>query len=228
MYDHLIVHCTATPADRDEDAASIDRMHRVKGWSKNGYNAIITRDGELQTAETGHRCRPFDETGSHVGGCGPSWNKRSLGISLVGGVKDDGVTPEANFTEAQYKTLMETIEVWCKRFNIPSENVMGHRDLIKRTNSAPKACPCFSVGELLAEHDDVETYDRIRLPFFNRSRKRLERGEKLGIKKIYTVQNGDTLWSISRATGVRLSDLRAMNALTGDMITPGQELRLLN
>lgn len=228
MYDHLIVHCTGTPADRDVDAADVDRMHRQKGWSKNGYHGVITRDGELQTAETGHRCRPFDEVGAHVGGCGPKWNRRSLGVSLAGGTKPDGVTPETNFTKAQIETLLDTIEAWAKRFDIQTRNIMGHRDLIKMTASAPKACPCISIGELLAEGMAFDAYDETRTGFTTKPKRKLERGEKLGINKIYTVQNGDTLWGISRATGVRVHDIRRWNNVVGDMIQPGQELRLLN
>ncbi|MCZ7556292.1 MAG: LysM peptidoglycan-binding domain-containing protein [Bacteroidia bacterium] len=42
----------------------------------------------------------------------------------------------------------------------------------------------------------------------------------------YTVQAGDNLFSISRATGVNIHDLRAWNELTHDNLKPGQVLQL--
>lgn len=92
VYDHLIVHCSATKASQDLGASWIDRVHRRKGWSMCGYHIVITRSGEIQWSGTGHRTRPIDKTGSHVGGCGKGWNQRSLGVCLIGGVKEDGHT----------------------------------------------------------------------------------------------------------------------------------------
>ena len=39
-----------------------------------------------------------------------------------------------------------------------------------------------------------------------------------------TVNRGDTLWSISRRSGVSVAEIRALNALTGDTIHAGQRL----
>lgn len=41
---------------------------------------------------------------------------------------------------------------------------------------------------------------------------------------VYIVQEGDTLWRISAITGVSLDELRRLNNLTGDTVTPGQQL----
>lgn len=41
---------------------------------------------------------------------------------------------------------------------------------------------------------------------------------------IYIVQEGDTLWRISAITGVTIDELRRLNNLTGDTVTPGQQL----
>lgn len=42
----------------------------------------------------------------------------------------------------------------------------------------------------------------------------------------YTVQDGDTLYSISRRFGIEVADLQRWNDLTGTQITPGQTLRV--
>lgn len=41
---------------------------------------------------------------------------------------------------------------------------------------------------------------------------------------IYIVQKDETLWRISAITGVTTEDLRRLNNLTGDTVTPGQQL----
>ncbi len=42
----------------------------------------------------------------------------------------------------------------------------------------------------------------------------------------YTVVKGDTLSQIARRNGISLSDLRQWNSLTGDLIFPGQQLKI--
>lgn len=126
---YLVVHCSATPEDRDVGVEDIRQWHRQKGWLDVGYHFVITRDGELQ------RGRPHDRPGAHVRG----FNHLSLGICLVGGVESDGKTPEQNFTPYQYKTL-ELLLTDLKRLH-PQAEVLGHRDMPK----VNKACPCFDV-----------------------------------------------------------------------------------
>jgi hypothetical protein len=233
VYDHIIVHCAATPPSLDEGASWLDRVHRQKGWSRCGYHAVIRRDGTLEWELTGHRTRPIGKPGAHVGGCGPGWNERSFGICLMGGVKEDGKTPENNFTEEQLTTLINFIVAAEKALGVNSINTFGHRDLIKMTNAAPKACPCFSVREWRDgwTHDTggLELYDRVRSAFnwAKGERPPPSRGDKLRVPRTYTVREGDTLWGISRTLGVRLQDIRSKNGLSSNTIHPGQKLRLL-
>lgn len=218
-YDHLIVHAAATTAAMTEvDTNWIDRSHRARGWSGCGYNAVILRSGELQHETTGHRTRPYRKVGAHVGGCGPGWNQRSIGITMAGGVKADGHTPENNFTEAQLETLHAYIEAAIAHFGIPVGNVMGHRDLIKQTNAAPKACPCFDVREWL-NGEPLETY-------FNPAPGQRP-ASKLRVPKVYTVHDGDTLWGIGNTYGIPVAVIRHLNNGHGDTIHPGEKLRLI-
>ncbi len=228
VYDHLIVHCTATPITLDIGTDWVDRVHRQQGWSGCGYHIVITRSGEIQWSGNGYRTKPIGQPGSHVGGCGPGWNVRSLGVTLVGGVKEDGRTPENNFTEAQYAALWEVIVEAHEAYGIPYANVMGHRDLIKRTNAAPKACPCFSVAEFMSQKPLSQT-DQTRLSYnWNKTQRPApQRGEKLVIKHTYIVKKDDNLWSISRTYGVPVKDIKALNGLADDHIKVGQKLKLL-
>lgn len=148
--DHIIVHCAATPPDSDIGAADIDRWHRAKGWWGNGYHYVIRRSGLIESAAAGNRCRPLERAGAHVGGCGRGWNKRSIGICMAGGVDKDN-NPEDNFTPEQYESLRDLIEYLLRIF--PGCKVMGHRDLIKLTGAAPKACPSFDVASWMESVD---------------------------------------------------------------------------
>lgn len=228
-YDHLIIHATATPADMTEvDAEWVDRAHRRRGWSMCGYHAIITRSGELQHEPTGHRTRPYFRTGAHVGGCGPGWNQRCVGISMAGGVKDDGRTPENNFTNEQMNTLIDWVKAAMHAFDIPLDNVIGHRDLIKMTNASPKACPCFNVrdrvwpaisgyGEGEPEFAPVSMIDT-----------NLRDTKTVRVPKLYTVRAGDTASEIAETHGVPLHHLARLNPrMNLDLIHPGQRIRLL-
>ena len=212
----------------DVGASWLDRVHRRKGWSMCGYHIVIRRDGTIEWSGNGARTRPYGKAGSHVGGCGPGWNSRAIGICLIGGVKEDGRTPENNFTDAQFKALKQVLTAVVEACDIPWENVMGHRDLIKLTNAAPKACPCFSVEEIKGDID-FEVYDRSRLSFLwdRKTRPAPQRGEKLRVPRIYNVKEGDTLWSISRVTGVPVRDITSLNSLDTDVIRVGQKLRLI-
>lgn len=143
--DHIIIHCSATQAKADIGAVEIDKWHRARGWLGCGYHIIIRRDGTIESQEKGNRCRPLDTPGAHVGDCGPGWNKRSIGVCVVGGVDANG-KPENNFTEAQFKSLEEVVLTLLERFP-EIKTIGGHRDLIRKTGAPPKDCPCFEVRD---------------------------------------------------------------------------------
>lgn len=124
----LVVHCAATRASDDVDVADIRRMHLQRGFIDIGYHYFIKRDGTLQAG------RPLDRQGAHVRG----YNHLSVGVCMAGGVAEDGVTPENNFTSAQFATLVKILKE-LKRDHFPHAEVQGHRDF----PNVHKACPCF-------------------------------------------------------------------------------------
>jgi LysM repeat protein len=223
-YDHLIVHVTATPPSRDCDDKDVDRMHRVRGFNGCGYHAIITRDGRWLDSDMGAVTRPIGNQGAHVGACGPGWNGRSFGISLVGGV-DERMRPENNATAAQLVTLAQGIA----RFLVlhpkgaAGVSVMGHRDLIELTSCPKKkACPCFDVidwwatRESMVAEDSEETADPS------------EGASPVDRPMAWTVESGDTLSKIAQVNGLGLGEILRLNPDIRNVnhISVGQVIRL--
>ncbi|MFT5760560.1 MAG: N-acetylmuramoyl-L-alanine amidase [Alteromonadaceae bacterium] len=218
-YDYFVVHCTATsPEMENVDAHWVDLAHKNKGWSGCGYHAVICRDGSLQTHDKGFPARPIDKAGAHVGGCGRGWNKRSFGVTLVGGV-DKRNKPENNFTPSQFDTLYEMIEAFKMSHPSPSNiEFMGHRDLIALTNSAPKACPCFDVADFIESRITIEEDED-----FDED---LTLSETLSLPDHYVVKSGDSLWKIGQLFGVSVDHISRLNHIGGDIIHPGQNIKI--
>lgn len=134
----IIVHCTATRAswyaDKpvEEVVKELTRWHvEDNKWSDCGYHFLVHRDGRVGSA------RPVARAGAHCRGR----NKRSIGISLVGGrngEEDDEFSD--NFTAAQDKALRSLIKDLTAKYNT-IHSIAGHNEY------AAKACPCFNVEE---------------------------------------------------------------------------------
>lgn len=219
--DHIIIHCSASPPTHDWGAVEIDRMHRQQGWLMCGYHEIIRRNGAVENAEGGFPTRPLDKAGAHVGDCGPGWNARALGICLIGGVDKHNV-PEANYTAAQWATLVARIRHYLTLY--PGATVMGHRDLIKLTKAPAKACPCFDVIPWWSSERDTQGKYLLPAPTVQFPRPG-RKPDKLTVRT-HKVREGDTLWSLSRTYGQTVERLRDLNDLEGNTILVGQELRL--
>jgi len=136
--DYLVVHCAATRPSMDIGVAEIRRWHKRRGFFDVGYHYVIRRDG---TVEPG---RPPDRPGAHARG----FNRRSISVCLVGGVKENNVkVAEDNFTEAQKDALYGVLAAL--RSEYPKSEVLGHRDL----PDVHKSCPSFDVRSWLEEQD---------------------------------------------------------------------------
>ena len=130
--DLIVIHCSATPPDRDIGRDEIDRLHRARGWKGGcGYHFVVRRDGTLECG------REVTKVGAHAKG----YNGHSVAVCLIGGVDTDG-KPEANFTDRQWAALERVVAAL--RLVWPAAEVMGHNEI------ARKACPSFNVQEWLA------------------------------------------------------------------------------
>jgi N-acetylmuramoyl-L-alanine amidase len=142
--DEIYIHCSGSSPSEDIGQAEIEVIHLRKGIrSPGGYQAIIRRNGQVE------RVRSDEEQGAHVRG----HNEHSIGICLIGGLKEDGLTifqriekekygtPDSNYTRAQYDALDKLLDFYTREH--PYAVVKGHRD----APGVKKACPCFDAGE---------------------------------------------------------------------------------
>lgn len=127
--DKIVVHCSATPEDRDVPMSEIRKWHvQERGWSDIGYHYVVLLDGTLEIG------RPMHRNGAHVKG----HNKNSIGIAYVGGTAATG-QPKDTRTEQQKFTLEALLKTL--RSIYPEAKIYGHRDF------SSKACPSFDAKE---------------------------------------------------------------------------------
>ena len=130
--DYIIVHSSATPSRMNIGVDEIRKWHLARGWSDVGYQFVIPRDGSIQHG------RDRDAVGAHALGK----NIDSIGICLVGGVADDGKTPEFNFTKFQLEALEDLLNDLLAVYYLAE--VVGHRDVMPPGYTE---CPSFDVRE---------------------------------------------------------------------------------
>ncbi len=146
----IVVHCSATRPSSGTTVETIRRYHmEVNRWSDIGYHFVIERDGSIRPG------RNLDSAGAHVNMTpygGESYNGRSVGVCLIGGLSEAGV-PTANYTTRQYANLRILLAGLQARY--PGSTVCGHRNLSPdlndngkvEANEYVKDCPCFDVIE---------------------------------------------------------------------------------
>lgn len=125
---NIIIHCTATRADRSFSVQSLEASHKARGFITIGYHYYITRDGQV------HPCRPESMVGAHA----RHHNAHSIGICYEGGLDARGI-PADTRTDAQKRSMAALLR--SLRLDYPDACIIGHRDL----PGVKKACPYFDV-----------------------------------------------------------------------------------
>ncbi|MCM1109247.1 MAG: N-acetylmuramoyl-L-alanine amidase [Clostridium sp.] len=124
---YLILHCTATRADRDYPVERLLRDHKARGFRTVGYHFYVRRDGTVtqhrRLLEVGAHCRPY--------------NRCSIGLCYEGGLDASG-RPADTRTAEQTASLRRLFAHLHRLF--PHAVVCGHRDM---PGATPKACPCL-------------------------------------------------------------------------------------
>lgn len=123
----IVIHCSATRANRSYTVDDCRRDHRDRGFADIGYHYYITRDGKV------HAGRPLCQVGAHARG----FNQHSIGICYEGGLDNDG--RPADTRTPQQRTSMDRL-LACLKAVFPQACIVGHNQL-----NPNKACPCFQV-----------------------------------------------------------------------------------
>jgi len=136
--EYIAVHCSATYPSQNIGAGWINDLHISKGWTEIGYHFVIRRQPSAWgIIEYGGRM--LNEQGAHVYG----FNDKTIGICLVGGLKEGTEEPEMNFMDAQFTALKNLLSTL--RLIFPDVIIQGHRDF----PNVNKDCPCFDVKSFL-------------------------------------------------------------------------------
>ena len=138
--DLIVIHCSATRADRSLTPDDLEMQHRRRGFNGTGYHYYIRKDGTV------HLTRPIERIGAHVKG----FNSNSVGICYEGGLDAHGC-PADTRTPEQRAALRLLVHQLLETF--PGSRVCGHRDLSPdrygngeiEPEEWIKACPCFEV-----------------------------------------------------------------------------------
>lgn len=131
--DKIIIHCSATKPSMDVGVKEINQWHKQRGWDSIGYHYVIRRNGQIEKG------RDESIAGAHCRG----YNQSSIGICYVGGVAEDGKTPEDTRTEEQKRALVQLVRTLKRKY--PMATIHGHNEFAK------KACPSFDVQKWLTE-----------------------------------------------------------------------------
>jgi hypothetical protein len=142
----IVVHHLGEPAG---DADSIHRQHVSLGYQGLGYHFLIGNGNGLGDGviHVGYRWNQ-QQPGAHVPGktsVAAQHNQRSIGICLIGN------GDRRPFTDHQLAQLQSLIQRLQRELNIPSDNVVLHRDLVPQATSPGKLFPAAQFREQLLD-----------------------------------------------------------------------------
>ncbi|WP_066638559.1 N-acetylmuramoyl-L-alanine amidase [Desulfolucanica intricata] len=111
-WEYLILHHTGA---EEKNTDQIRRYHLGLGWQDIGYHFVIEREGSAVPG------RALTLPGAHclAGGM----NRRGIGIALIGDLTKHPPLP------GQTEALIELLARLVKEYNIPVENILGHREV---------------------------------------------------------------------------------------------------
>lgn len=132
---YIVLHHTAGPVDQTIN--DIDAEHRAQGWAGVGYHRIVQQDGTIHTG------RPDDVMGAQA----QDLNRVSIGVAVIGNWMND--IPRL----PQWKGMVHCLAVECARWDIPVENIIGHRDVARIVGDplVATACPGDALYALMGK-----------------------------------------------------------------------------
>ena len=126
----IIIHCTATPEQREVSVETIRKWHLQRGFNDIGYHYVIDLKGMV------HIGRPIEKRGAHC----TNENVGSIGICYVGGMTKDMKKAKDTRTKKQKDSLIKLMHELIYKYN-KDMTIHGHNEF------ANKACPSFNVQE---------------------------------------------------------------------------------
>ncbi len=124
----IVIHHSAKPTG---SGAALDEDFRQAGMSSLGHHFVIGNGrGGMEPGElyVGYRWTA-QQAGAHAKGPKADWyNQNAISICLIG----DGDRKE--FDDKQMQSTAELVTALCKRLDIPTKNVILHRDIAKVTD----------------------------------------------------------------------------------------------
>ena len=126
----IVIHCSATPEQREVSLETIRKWHLQRGFNDIGYHYVIDLQGGV------HIGRPIEKIGAHFSG----QNRCSIGICYVGGMSKDMKKAKDTRTQAQKDSLIKLMHELIYKYN-KDMTIHGHNEY------ANKACPSFNVQE---------------------------------------------------------------------------------
>lgn len=125
----IVVHYTATYADRALTISEVERWHVARGFKEIGYHFLVHQDGRID------RGRDVTKVGAHVKG----HNVGSIGIAFVGGLYASTGANKGHDTRTpqQKAALLDLLKRLIAEH--PVDDICGHKDL------QPTQCPAFDV-----------------------------------------------------------------------------------
>ena len=134
----IILHCSATPENKNFTVEDITKWHNAKGWDGCGYHYVIHLDGTI------HNGRHLQKIGAHCLG----HNANSIGICYIGGVDKNG-KPKDTRTDAQKKALIILVHELLVKYNLKLYQVHCHYEY------AAKACPSFKIEDFKKDYKKI-------------------------------------------------------------------------
>lgn len=141
---YIVIHHSATEGG---SARAIERYHVYRRrWPRIGYHFVIGNgsgcaDGELQVTDTWRRQFEGIHTGLRL------YNAKGVAVCLVGNFENAPPSPR------QLRTLLALCVAIQKRFKIPTQNVLCHRN-ISNTKCPGKHFPWEEVVRALEAHSE--------------------------------------------------------------------------
>ena len=155
---NIIIHCTASEWGCMRE---VNKWHKARGWRTGGYHFVIQngfptlshlQENNRMSSLDGHvECgRHLDEDfyieGNEVGAHALGYNRKSIGIALVGNTE---------FTVQQMFSLTRLVKELCRLKAIEYSQVLGHYEV-----TPARSCPNFDVGEFRKDLDAGEYFPK--------------------------------------------------------------------